>query len=92
MKMARLKPMSNRRKSKVVGEPGVVNLWVFGAYVKGGLHGITRPSKDHPMLTRMLAKYMLTRIPLHRWSSLKMLLSSRIGTQMMEGMLQRLSA
>ena len=58
VKAAHLKPMTIRRKSKVVGEPGVVNLWVFGAYVKGGIHGITRVSKDHPMLTRLLTKYM----------------------------------
>ena len=58
VKMADLKPLILRRSSKVVGEPSVAKLWVFGSYVRGGLCGITRVTKQHPFLTKLATKFM----------------------------------
>ena len=53
-----LKPTVSNRTNKIDGPDGKVSLWVFGAWVKRGLKGITAVMREHPNLTKALTPFL----------------------------------
>ena len=58
IRAVKLQPTITNRKNKVSNPESKLKIWVFGSWVQGGLHGITKITLERPCLARLLGRFM----------------------------------
>ncbi|CAE7371500.1 RE1 [Symbiodinium natans] len=54
-------------------EGSKVRAWIFGGYAHGGMSGVTKVTKQHPTLAKLLARYFRQEMPDARFGSIAVL-------------------
>ena len=61
--LAALEPTRTTRAGRTLEEGGKIRAWIFGGFAHGPMTGLTRATKQHPLLAQLLTRHFRQEVP-----------------------------